>query len=363
MTYRRTQARSAYIYWAKLSSSARFNLAGSGIQSLLFNELPLRLSDLEISAPGSYGYRPLQERLARRYGVPPGCVVSAIGTSMANYLAMSAALEPGDEVVIEQPGYDPLLEIARYLGAVVRRLPRRPELGFQIRFDDLERLVSKSTRLIVLTNLHNPSGALLEEATLRQIGEIAQSNGARVLVDEVYLEMLFDQPVRSAFHLGPHFLVTSSLTKAYGLSGLRCGWVLAGPELAERMWRLNDLFGNITAHAAERMSVCALDHMEEISARSQALLTHNWKTVERFLAAHHDLETLRPPGGTILFPRAPHGDGDALCKLLREKYETSVVPGKFFEMPDRVRIGIGGDTKEVEEGLNRVSQALKELQV
>jgi aspartate/methionine/tyrosine aminotransferase len=361
MTYRRTEARSDYIHWAKLSASARFNLAGSGVQALRLDELPLKLSDLEISAPGAYGYPPLQQRLAHRYGVPSECVVSAIGTSMANYLAMSSVLEPGDEVLIEHPTYDPLLEIARYLGAVIRRLPRTPENGFQISLDGLQRLVSKSTRLIVLTNLHNPTGALLDESTLRQIGEIARANGARVLVDEVYLEMLFNNPIRSAFHLGPNFLVTSSLTKAFGLSGLRCGWILADSELADRMWHLNDLFGNIPAHSSELMSVCALDHMKEISARSQSLLTRNGKLLQAFLAAHPHLETLRPPGGTIIFPRAPHGDTGALCKLLREKFETSVVPGKFFEMLDRVRIGIGGETAEVEEGLHRLTQALDEV--
>jgi len=360
MSYQRTKARSEYIHWFKLSGSARFNLSGSGILGLPLKELPIQLSDLEISAPGGYGYPPLQQRLANRYGVSQECVVSAIGTSMANYLAMSAVLEPGDEVLIEQPTYDPFLEIARYLGAAIRRLPRAPENDFQISLEDLDRLVTKSTRLIVLTNLHNPSGALLEESTLRQIGEIAQRHGARVLVDEVYLEMLFHQPVRTSLHLGPHFMVTSSLTKAFGLSGLRCGWILADPELADRMWHLNDLFGNIPSHTAERMSVFALDHFEPISARAKALLTRNSKLLENFLAANPHLETLRPPGGTILFPRVPGGDADAFCKFLREKYETSVVPGKFFEMPDRIRLGIGGVTQEVEEGLDRLTQALHE---
>jgi len=360
MSYQRTKARSEYIHWFKLSGSARFNLSGSGILGLPLQELPIQLSDLEISAPGGYGYPPLQQRLANRYGVPQECVVSAIGTSMANYLAMSAALEPGDEVLIEQPTYDPFLEIARYLGATIRRLPRAPENGFQISLNDLQRLVTKSTRLIVLTNLHNPSGALLEESTLRQIGEIAQRHGARVLVDEVYLEMLFHQPVRTSLHLGPHFMVTSSLTKAFGLSGLRCGWILADPELADRMWHLNDLFGNISSHAAERMSVFVFDHFEPISARAKALLTRNSKLLENFLTANPHLETLRPPAGTILFPRVPGGDADAFCNFLREKYETSVVPGKFFEMPDRIRLGIGGVTQEVEEGLSRLTQALHE---
>jgi aspartate/methionine/tyrosine aminotransferase len=361
MAYQRTEARSAYIEWAKLRAAARFNLAGSGVQGLPLSELPVDLSDLELSGPGGYGYAPLQERLARRYGVSTENVVSAIGASMANYLAMSAVLEAGDEVVIEDAAYDPLLAIARYLDAVIKRLPRRPENGFQVRVGDLEQVISTRTRLVVLTNLHNPSGAFLEEETLRQIGEMAQGVGARVLVDEVYLEMLFDRPVRSAFHLGPHFLVTNSLTKAYGLSGLRCGWVLAAPELAERMWRQNDLFGNIPAHITERLSVCALDNLEGITARAKSLLATNWKILDSFLAKHPELELVRPPGGTIIFPRVPGGDGDGFCKLLREEYDTSAVPGSFFEMPDRVRIGIGNASSEVEEGLNRVSQALSQL--
>jgi aspartate/methionine/tyrosine aminotransferase len=361
MTYHRTEARTAYIEWAKRCAAARFNLAASGVQGMPLSELPFKLSDLELSAPGRYGYPPLQERLARRCGVATKNVVSAIGTSMANYLAMSAVLEAGDEVIIEDPAYDPMMEIARYLGASIQRVPRRPENGFQVRLEDLQRIVSQKTRLIVLTNLHNPSGALLEEQTLRGIGEMAIQVGARVLVDEVYLELLFDRSLRSAFHLGEQFLVTSSLTKAYGLSGLRCGWVLAAPELAERMWHQNDLFGNIPAHITERLSVCALDHLETIAARARTLTERNRRILDSFLAKHPELEVLRPLGGTVIFPRIPGDDGNAFCKYLREKYETSAVPGRFFGMPERIRIGIGNGSAEVEEGLNRVSQALREI--
>jgi aspartate/methionine/tyrosine aminotransferase len=358
MSYRRTEARTAYIEWAKLYAAARFNLAASGVQGVPLADLPVKLTDLELSAPGGYGYPPLLERLATRYGISTKNVAGAIGTSMANYLAMSAVLEPGDEVIIEQPTYDPMLEAARYLGADIKRLPRRPENGFQVRVEDLEKIVSKKTVLIVLTNLHNPSGALLGEETLRRIGEISRTVGARVLVDEVYLELLFDRPQRSAFHLGEHFMVTSSLTKAYGLSGLRCGWILAAPELAERMWRHNDLFGNIPAHITDRLSVIALDHLETIRKRARSLLQRNWKLLDAFLEERPELDVVRPLGGTIIFPRVPGGDGDAFCRLLREKYETSVVPGRFFEMPERIRIGIGNGSAEVEAGLKRLSAAL-----
>src|SRR5262245_24535866 len=340
MSYRRTEARTAYIEWAKLHAGAKYNLASSGVKGLPLSELPVRWDDLELSAPGGYGYAPLLERLAARYGVATKNVVTAIGTSMANYLAMSAVLETGDEVAIEDPAYDPMVEVGHYLGAVVKRIPRRPENRFQVDVDELKKIVSSKTRLIVLTNLHNPSGVLIEEAALREIGEVARGVGALVMVDEVYLELLFDRPFRSAFHLGEHFLVTSSLTKAYGLSGLRCGWIVAPPELCERMWRHNDLFGNIPAHITDLLSVVALEHLEPIRQRARGLMERNWKLLDAFLAEHAELDVVRPRGGTIIFPRVPGGDGDAFARRLVEEYETSSVPGSFFGMRDRIRVGI-----------------------
>jgi aspartate/methionine/tyrosine aminotransferase len=347
--------------WAKLHSQARFNLAASGVTNLPLAKLPVRLEDLEISGPGGYGYEPLQIRLAKKCGVAPQCVVAATGTSMANHLALAALLDPGDEVLIEHPTYELLLTTAEFLGARIHRFPRCFEEGFRVDPRAIERAMTPRTRLIVLTNLHNPTGVRTDEATLCEVGEVARQVGARVLVDAVYLEALFESPARSAFHLGEHFVVTSSLTKAFGLSGLRCGWILAAPELAQQMWRLNDLFGVVAAHPAERLSVIALDHLGEIAAQARALLATNRALLDRFLDSRKDLAAIRPQAGTIVFPRLLRGSVEPFCALLREKYETSVVPGKFFEMPDHFRIGIGGDTETLAEGLRRLGSALDEL--
>lgn len=360
MTNRR-EIRSTYLEWAKLRSSAKYNLATSGLDGFPLAKLRVKIEDLEISAPGSYGYPPLQERLAKRSGVPVECVVAATGTSMANHLAMAALLDPGDEVLIEQPAYEPLLAVAEYLGAKIRRFPRRFEAGFQLDPREIERAMAPRTRLVVVTNLHNPTGARATDSTLRLIGEIAQSRGAYVLVDEVYLEACFDPAARTSFHLGPNFIVTSSLTKAFGLSGLRCGWIFAPAALAERMWRLNDLFGVIPAHPAELLSVIALDNLSEITAYARGRLDANRPVLTRFLNSRKDLVAIRPEAGTVAFPQFAGGRVDALCQLLRDKYETSVVPGRFFELPDHFRIGIGGKTELLEEGLKRLGQALDEM--
>src|ERR1017187_1251092 len=191
------------------------------------------------------------ERLAAKAVVPEENVVYTLGTSMANYIALAALVHRGDEVLVERPTYDPLLAILDHIGAKVSRFERRAEKGFRLGLGELEHQLTPATRLVVLCNLHNPSGALTDDSTMRQVGELAAKLGARVLVDEVYLETLFDQSWRSAFHLGPNFVVTSSLTKAYGLSGIRCGWVLAQPDLAQRMWQIVDFTYGSPVHPAE----------------------------------------------------------------------------------------------------------------
>jgi aspartate/methionine/tyrosine aminotransferase len=360
--------RSRYMEWAKTHSHAKFTLATSGMMGVPLAEFPFRMEEFEVTAPGGYGYEPLQQRLARHNGVPEECVVAATGTSMANHVAMAAVLDPGDEVLIEQPVYGPMLDVAEYLGARVKRISRRFETGFALDLEEFEKAVTRETRLIVLTNMHNPSGALTPAATIRAIGEIAHRVGARVLVDEVYLGMLFDGDAPFCFPIGETiaagdnpFIVTSSLTKAYGLSGLRCGWILAAPALAKRMWLLNDLYGAVAVHPAERMSVMALDHLGQFRERARSLLATNRPIIDGFLDSRSDLECFRPPAGTVFFPRLKRGDPEAFFGLLREKYETTVVPGAFFEMPQHFRIGIGGETAELRAGLERLSQALDEF--
>jgi len=360
MTQRR-EIRSPYMEWAKLRSHARFNLAVSGLPSVPLSRLAVSVSDIEISAPGSYGYEPLQARLAAKCSVAPECVVEATGTSMANHLALAALIEPGDEILIEEPTYELILTTAEYLGATVRRFPRLFDNGFALDPREIERAITARTRVIAVTNLHNPSGVKTSNSILRLVGEIARSRGATVLVDEVYLEACYDPELRSAFHLGPNFVITNSLTKAYGLSGLRCGWILASPLLAERMWKLNDLFGVNPAHAAQRLSVVALDHLPEIAAEAKALLDANRKRVNQFLDSRGDLLAVRPEEGTIVFPRLAQGRVDAFCQLLRQNYDTTVVPGRFFEMPDFFRLGYSVDPETLEGGLQRIGSALDEF--
>jgi len=348
---------SDYMFWARTRQSAPFNLAVSGVPALTTADLPLSLADVGLTGPSTYGWPPLQAALARHLGVTGDRVVHAGGTSMANHLAMAVCLQPGDEVLVEEPTYDCLVDVARYLRASIRRFPRPRALGFQPDLAALRAAFTPATRLVVLTNLHNPSGTRLENSTLATLSNLCLNAGARMLVDEVYLDAAAEPPPPTAHRLGDHVLTTSSLTKIYGLNGLRCGWVLAAPGLAHRMARLNDLFGVIPAHPAETLSLAALPHLPALRRRALELIERNRTTWKRFVQTRTNLEDSPSPVGTTVFPRLLRGSVDTLCKRLRETYQTTVVPGRFFSSPDSFRVGLGCPEATFHEGLRRLGLA------
>src|SRR5262249_32150505 len=151
------------------------NLATSGVASFPLRELPFNSEELEINGDNNYGYSPLQQAIGAYHGVDPGCVVESAGTSMANHLAMAAIIEPGDEVLIEYPAYGPILDVAYYLEGNVKRFRRAEENRWAIDPDEVRCCVTPKTRLIVITNLHNPTSVLTPEPVLREIGDIARS--------------------------------------------------------------------------------------------------------------------------------------------------------------------------------------------
>lgn len=352
---------SVYLAWAKTQAQARYNLATSGVADYPLAALPMQRADLTPRGTNFYGFPPLVERLARYCGVESDRLVTALGCSMANFLVMAALVESGDEVIIEQPTYEPLVATAAFLGARVHRFRRPAEAGFQLDLTSLERALTRRTRLIVVTNLHNPTSVALDESTLVGLAELARSVRAYVLVDEVYREAVFDGSVPSASRLGGPFVVTSSLTKAFGLSTLRCGWVVADPDVARRLWRIHDLVEVIPPQPIEQLGCLAVDHLPEIAARARRLLEENRTTLRQFLSARSDLESIDVPHGTVVFPRWCGGRVDDLCGHLKERYDTVVVPGRFFDAPDRFRLGIGGPPELVREGLARLARGLDEL--
>lgn len=354
---------SAYMHWAKLCSGAAYTLAGSGVADAALADIGADPALLALRGDNAYGYAPLVARLAARLNVPEDCVVEAAGTSFANHLAFAALLAPGDEVVLETPGYELLDATLGYFQARISRFARRPGARWGLDPDAVRSAMTPRTRLIVLSDLHNPSGARAAPQDVAAVAAAAARIGAHVLVDEVYLELCAadDGTVPTHFVPGGNIIVTSSLTKAYGLSGLRCGWIVAPAPLAARMRRLNDLFASLPPFVAEQLSLAALDRLPVFRARARAAIVANHAAYHEILGDADGMDAVLFPNATTLFA-APHRcDGDTFADLLRRGYDTSVVPGRFFGWPSHVRIGLAGDPAATREGLRRLRELLGTL--
>jgi aspartate/methionine/tyrosine aminotransferase len=344
--------------WAKTRPSARFDLATSNVLSCSIEDLEGARDAIALSGRNDTGYAPLMEAIAARYGVSPDQVTTAQGTSGANFLVCAALLEPGDDVLVERPGYDPLLGAPRLLGANTIRFDRTFEQRFALDPDRVRRAMTPRTRLIILTSPHNPTGVIAEHAALEHVGRMAAEHGAHVLVDEVYLDAA-DGSVVPAARLGDAFLSTSSLTKSYGLSGLRSGWILSSPATAERLRRAKDVVDGTGPIVTERLSALAFQQLDHLIARSKALLDANGGIVRAFLRSRPELDWVDPRGGTVVFPRlrTPEDTSTFAQRLLQER-ETAVVPGRFFEAPAHFRLGFGGLTDPLRHGLDALGAAL-----
>jgi aspartate/methionine/tyrosine aminotransferase len=346
---------SVYMRWAKEHAAARYNLANSGILGVNTEDLELQPDDVLVNGPNRDGYPPLLEAIAAKYGVAPEQVVPSEGTSGANFLAFAALLEPGDEVLVEQPTYEPLLAALEFLGAKVRRFARRFEDGYHLNLDGLRKAMSDRVRMVVITNPHNPSGVFLPVEEMAEAVRIA--GGAHVLVDEVYQDIVGS---RSHVHLGPNVLATSSLTKCYGLSGLRCGWVLCAPEVARQMRHARDFMGSVGSVPSDSLAVAAFRQLPRLEARTRAILDPNIRMIHEFLREHEDLlDCVVPPRAMKVFPRLrKEEDSQPLHDRLRP-LETSIVPGRYFEFPRHFRLGCAVLPEDVGEGLRRLSRALR----
>jgi aspartate/methionine/tyrosine aminotransferase len=354
-----------YLLWAKSRHPAPIDLAGSNLLHCDFDDLPGAREALELWIPNDNGYPPLVDTIATHYGVAADHVAIAAGCSGANFVAIAALVGAGDDVLIEQPSYDPLIGACRLMGASVRRFGRRFESGFAVDVDDIRAAVTTRTKLIILTSPHNPSGIPVDRQTLLGIGGIADRVGAHVLVDQVYLDAAnairspHDRWIAAAELDGP-FLTTSSLTKSYGLAGLRCGWTVAPAPVAERLRRTRDVVDNAGSAPAERLGALALSHKHHLIARAKALLGANVDRMRRFLADHPALEVAAAPAASVTFPRIKGvADAGPFVTHLLEHHGVALAPGAFFDAPAHFRISLAGRTDNLEKGLVKLSEALR----
>jgi aspartate/methionine/tyrosine aminotransferase len=348
-----------YMAWSKTRPVPAYDLAGSNLLHCEAGDLPAALHTVELTGPNAEGHAALIDAIARRYGTTPDRVATAPGAAGANFLAFAALVRPGDDVLFEHPGYDPIPGALRLLGANVRSFERSFEEGYALDPERIANAWTPRTRLIVLTSPHNPSGALASEDTLRAVGSVAERSGARVLVDEVYLDAVFVDRPPPAANLSDTFISTNSLTKAYGLSGLRSGWILASPEVAAAARRARDVVDGVAPFITDELAVGAFRDLDRLAARARAILEPNAESLARFIKRRPELSWVRPRGGNIAFPRLDGcSDTRPLAERLLREYGTAVVPGVFFGEPAHLRIAFGCAPETLQAGLAALGRAL-----
>jgi aspartate/methionine/tyrosine aminotransferase len=347
-----------YMEWAKSRPKAAIDLAGSNLLACTLDDLPEAREALDIAGESPEGYPPLKDAIARHCGVGVDRVATAVGCAGANFLSCAALLSPGDDVLVETPFYDPLPAAARMLGARIATFPRRFEDGYELDPSAVAAALTPRTRMVVLSNPHNPSGTVTSQRSLRGLAELAEKHGFYVLVDEVYRDTVLERRPSTAAMLGERWVSTSSLTKAYGLASLRCGWAIGSPEVARAIRRARDVVDGWGPIPSERLSVVAFRHIERLASRARAIVEDNLAAVSGFLADRTELECV-PPRSTLAFPRlAGVADAGPFAERLFRETGTAVAPGRFFGASAHFRLAFGGEPARVREGLASIGRCL-----
>ncbi len=349
-----------YMTWAKHHPPARLDLRGSNLLHCTLDELDGAREAFALSANTDEGWPPLVEAIARRYGVGVERVATATGAAGANFLTLGALIRPGDTILTEWPGYDPIAGAARFLGANVRTFDRSWHDGFKVDPDRIARELTPTTRVILLTNLHNPTGVYTDAWTLMSVADMANAIGAKVMVDEVYLEAVCGlDSVPAAMRSGA-FVSINSLTKSFGLAGLRLGWVLADPATIQRIRRVRDVVDGSGSAPSERLGTLAFEHIDKLLDRARGILEPHWGIVKRFVESRSELEWVAPAvGSCVAFPRLIAArDAEPFVEMARQEFGVGVVPGRFFGAPRHFRLAMAGQRSVLEEGLEALGRAL-----
>jgi aspartate/methionine/tyrosine aminotransferase len=349
-------------------NKVELNISESGVQPLTAAELVGDDASLQgvlnvpLGYPQTNGSEELRSRIAELYpGARAENVLVTCGASEANFVSTWALIEPGDEVVFMLPNYVQIQGLATSLGATVKPLWLREKLKWGFDIDELARLVTSKTRLIALCNPNNPTGATLRPEEREATVQAAARVGAWILADEVYRGAEFEGPITpSLWGNYERTLCTGGFSKAFGMPGLRTGWVVGPPDMIERLWGHHDYTSIGPTMLTDRLAVLALEpkRREWILGRTRQILNQNYPLVRAWLAAHGGSFSHIPPrAGAIAWAGLRDGSNSAqMAEDLRVQKGVLIVPGEQFGIESHVRFGFGGNSEHLQKALARVAE-------
>ncbi|MDX2547626.1 capreomycidine synthase [Streptomyces sp. WI04-05B] len=345
--------------------TARIDISSSGVEGYSLGDLRREL-DITVEAldavplrdSPSLGSDELRSAVADRYGGSASKVMVTHGSTEGIFLALSALVRPGDEVVVLSPVYASLSAITEAIGARLHVWELDADDGFRPGLDRLRSLLTPLTRAVVVNFPHNPTGVSLDRETFEELVRAVAANGSYLIWDGAFAELAHDRPALPDPTLTYERAVSfGTLSKAFGLPGLRVGWCTGSPEVLDRMVRLRDYVTLNTSPVTELLATAVLSQADRIIAPRRAQALHNRELLGEWVDSHSDLVTWRrPDGGVAAFPRILGvATTDDICSELADKHGVLVVPGSCFGHPERIRIGFGGPSGELVAGLDAIA--------
>jgi len=347
------------------------DLSESGVRPVSLRELMEMGLDIEsiLAMPLGYsqsnGTIPLRESLAAQYfGATPDHIEVTNGTSEANFLLALTLLREGDEVAFEVPNYMQFGGLPNSYGARVRTFRLRLEQDWEPDWDEFDHAVTGKTKAVYLTNPNNPTGSVLSEEAMHRIVKRCDEVGAYLIADEVYLGAeIYCQRTRSFWGMSERVIVTSGLSKAYGIPGVRIGWIVGPPALVAECWSQHDyitISPNKISDAVARVAVEPANR-EKLYARTRAILQENLPIVREWVAGFNGFLGFREPraGALCLVRYNAKSPSYPLCERIRMNHSVLIVPGVHLGLEGYLRIWLGGKPDFLKEGLRRVSIELR----
>jgi len=350
-----------------------YDMSESGVRPLTLRELTAMGFDLDAFLDQPLGYSQsngtieLRERVAAIY---PGATIEQVevtnGTSEANFLIALSQISAGDHVAMEIPNYMQMWGVARSFGADVKTFRLRTEAGWEPDWDEFERAVTPRTRLLYLSNPNNPTGSVLSDTAMRRIVDRCEQTGTWLLSDEVYLGAEINRPrTQSFWGMSDRVIVTSGLSKAYGIPGVRIGWLVGPVSVVAECWSQHDYVTIGPNKLSDRVARVAVEtgNRERCYARTAEILRHNVPIVREWVRSFMGRLTWTEPaaGAIALMKYAADTPSLAIAERVRLNQSTLIVPGIHVGMEGHLRIWLGGREEFLREGLRRIGTELRDF--
>lgn len=344
-----------------------YDIGESAVKFLTFEDVGIELGKLPLRYGFHKGRPDLRGYIAEQYpGLSSEHVIVTSGASEANFAILAALMKPGDHIVVEHPNYTSMYDVPRSLGCKVSLLHLSFEKDFRPDLDELRDMITSETKLVSLTHPNNPTGSMISEEDLREIISLVEERDIYLLFDETYRELEFEKPLPAAASLSPKVISISSMSKCYGLPGIRIGWAATKDQfMLDSLLAIREQVSITNNAISEEIAVSVLKRKTEFLLEAKHLVEKNRQSVSEWMDRQEDFEWVYPEAGVVSLPRLKEHvtiDPEDLWRLLAEKYRTFIIPGRCFEMDNRYfRLGFGANNDEILTGLENLNKALNDL--